>query len=159
MKPTKEALIDFYQLKPLEPEGGFFTRSYCSAKQIPQMDRPISTAIYYLLLAGARSLLHRIASDEIWHFYLGGSLTIEVLHPDGRMEQATLGPDILNGQKVQYVVPAGAWFGALPCPGTEYSFVGCTVAPGFDYADFELADRAKLLAEFPHARALIERLT
>ncbi len=119
----------------------------------------MGTAIYYLLAAGMKSKLHRIASDELWHFYKGGPLTVAVIHPDGSVEENVLGPDLLGGHKAQLAVRAGCWFGAFPNPDTEYSFVGCTVAPGFDFEEFELGERDVLLSQFPKARALIEMLT
>lgn len=149
------------------PEGGWFAESYRSAETLPAAGLPprfgaprsASTAIYFLLPAGARSLLHRIKSDELWHFYLGGPLRLTQLFPDGRVEEAVLGRDLAAGQRLQHAVPAGCWFGAAPEPGAPYALVGCTVAPGFDFADFDLGRRADLLARFPGARAAVERLT
>jgi uncharacterized protein len=161
-----ETLIQQFSLQP-HPEGGFFMETYRAEETIPQAslpkmfhgDRHFSTAIYFLLPQGTRSRLHRIASDEVWHFYLGDPLTLIVIHPWGSMTEVVLGQDIAQGQRVQYVVPAGCWFGAYPSEGSRYSFVGCTVAPGFDFADFELGKRSLLLHQFPFARAIIERLT
>ena len=91
----------------------------------------------------------------MWHFYLGGPMRLAMLHPDGRYEEIILGQDILAGQAVQFTVPAGAWFGATPCAGSAFSFVGCTVAPGFAFTDFELAKQSELLARYPHQAAAI----
>lgn len=154
---TAAELIRIYDLKP-HPEGGFFRESYRAAGRT-QDDRSLSTAIYFLLPAGHRSRLHRIKADELWHFYLGGPLTVAQILPDGWTETVTLGPDAANGQLSQHAVPAGCWFGAYPEAGTEFSFVGCTVAPGFEFSDLELGDRAALLKRYPGARELIEKLT
>ena len=159
-------LIRVYKLKP-HPEGGYFRESYRSAGTIPAAalggnlsgERNCSTAIYFLLPEGSKSKLHRIKSDETWHFYMGGPLTLAQIFPDGRVENVTLGQDIKAGQKFQHVVPAGCWFGAYPEPGSGFSFAGCTVAPGFDFADFELAVPETLLALFPHAANIIKKLT
>lgn len=117
--------------------------------------RHFSTAIYFLLEQGQYSRLHRIRSDEIWHFYLGGPLRLAMIHPDGKTDEIILGHDIAAGQTLQYVVPAGVWFGATPCAETDFSFVGCTVAPGFDFADFEMGKRESLKSAYPKAWACI----
>ena len=151
-----EALIKKFDLKK-HPEGGYFTESYRSSEIISRNalpsrytgDRSFSTAIYFLLPPGTVSRLHRIASDEIWHFYLGAPLELLQISPDGKMEKVILGPEVEARQKVQHAVPAGYWFGAKPLEGSAYSFVGCTVAPGFDFADFELADPEGLSRRFP----------
>ena len=124
--------------------------------------RANSTAIYFLMTCENVSHMHRIKSDEMWHFYLGGPMTVVELREDGEAKCTVLGPDIFdkqNPQVVQYLVKKDTWFGSFPNPGSDYSFVGCTVAPGFDFADFELGDREKLLSEFPKATELITKLT
>ena len=163
---SADELIRAYRLLP-HPEGGYFRETYRSSELIPHSAlaarysgaRSYCTAIYYLLPKRTKSRLHRIASDEIWHFYLGGPLDIAEIHPDGGVHQIVLGLDVRQGQRLQHVVNAGVWFGAWPQPGSEFSFVGCTVAPGFDFADFELANPEPLLQQFPHARELIQQLT
>ncbi|MDP2599496.1 MAG: cupin domain-containing protein [Deltaproteobacteria bacterium] len=165
-EPTAEDLVKILDLKP-HPEGGFFKETYRDEGKIVQKalpekfkgDRHFSTAIYFLLPEGTKSSFHRIQSDEVWHFYLGGSLTIVQIAPDGKMEKITLGSDVKKGEKLQYVVPAGYWFGAYPNSGSSYSFVGCTVSPGFDFADFEMGKREELLKQYPNARQEIELLT
>ncbi len=154
---TAEELIRIYDLKR-HPEGGFFRESY-RAEGKTEGGRNFSTAIYFLLPAGHKSRLHRIKSDEIWHFYLGGPLTVAQIFPDGRIVRAVLGGNAAAGEKVQHVVPAGCWFGAYPGKDTEFSFVGCTVAPGFEFADLELGARAALLKQFSKAGGLIKKLT
>lgn len=141
------------------PEGGYYKETYRSAESLPGRGRSVCTAIYYLLEAGSFSALHRIRSDELWFFHAGGPLVVAELAPGGSVKETVLGVDLAAGQAPQHVVPAGRWFGAYPAPGTEWALVSCTVAPGFDFADFELGRRDPLLAAFPSARPLIERLT
>ncbi len=149
------------------PEGGYFRETYRASESIPAQgldrryggSRAASTAIYYLLEAGQRSALHRLRSDEIFHFYAGDPLRIIEITPDGRLTETLLGADLAAGGIPQHVIPAGAWFGALPAEGGRFALVGCTVAPGFDFADFELAETVALLAAFPQHEAWIRRLT
>ncbi|MBI4223426.1 MAG: cupin domain-containing protein [Deltaproteobacteria bacterium] len=162
---TVEDLINRYDLKP-HPEGGYYQETYRAEGTIAEEalpknfkgDRNWSTAIYFLLPEGAKSKLHRLAADEVFHFYLGGPLTIAQIFPDGKVEKTVLGPDVKAGHKPQHVVPAGCWFGATPNPGSRFSFIGTTVAPGFDFADFELGSRLELLKQFPKAKEIIELL-
>jgi predicted cupin superfamily sugar epimerase len=156
LAPFVQRLISSLELQP-HPEGGYYKETYRSAANIG--DRSLSTAIYFLLPAGQRSHLHRIKSDELWHYHLGGPLIVTQISPAGKVEEIRIGPDVEAGQKLQHAVPAGYWFGSRPADGTEFTVVGCTVAPGFDFADFEMGKRADLLREFPAARSAIERLT
>ncbi len=164
-EPTVQQLVDRLHMQP-HPEGGFFVETYRAKKLIPHAalpdgfhgDRNSSTAIYYLLPSGAKSKLHRLATDEIFHFYLGDPMTVVQIAPNGRVTETVLGHDILGGQTLQHVIPQGDWFGGFCNPASRFSLVGCTVAPGFDFADFEMADREQMLREFPHAHAVIERL-
>ena len=159
-------IIDRLKLTP-HPEGGYFRETYRAAETIeaaalPQRfggERSISTAIYFLLEAGQCSHLHRICSDEVWHFYAGDPLIVVEIDAAGGLKTTRLGGDPGADTVYQHVVPAGAWFGATPAEGGRFALVGCTVAPGFDFADFELADRAALLAEYPAHRDWIHRLT
>lgn len=156
-------LISQYNLLP-HPEGGHFKETYRSEESIPASGLPLrfpgkrnfSTAIYFLLLKDLFSAFHRIQSDECWHFYEGDSLHVHVLHTDGTYELIRLGRNREEGEVYQAIVPAGAWF-ASETSG-EYSFVGCTVSPGFDFLDFELAKAAELKSEYPESSSLIERL-
>jgi predicted cupin superfamily sugar epimerase len=158
--------IDHLRLAP-HPEGGHFRETYRAAERIAGAHLPDryggprvhSTAIYFLLRAGEVSALHRIKSDEIWHFYAGGALVVFMVDPDGARRDITLGPDPDDGHALQATVPAGDWFGAMLGPGAPYALVGCTVAPGFEFADFDLADRRALVARYPQHASLIERLT
>ncbi|WP_373514009.1 cupin domain-containing protein [Persicitalea sp.] len=158
--------IEKYQMQP-HPEGGYFVETYRAAEQIPHAalpnrfggSRAFSTAIYFLLEGHHFSALHRIRADEVWHFYAGDPLEVFVIYPEsGALDIIRLGPDPEADEVFQAVVPAGAWFGSRPVAGAVYSLVGCTVAPGFDFADFELAEREKLLAAFPHHKLVIEGL-
>ncbi len=148
------------------PEGGFFAETYRAALSVradhlPARfggDRFISTAIYFLLKSGHPSHLHRLHADELWHFHEGSPITIHVLEPEGGYRTVRLGAQISAGETFQAVVPAGCWFGAEVVATDSYALVSCTVSPGFDYADFELGERAALLAAYPEQRELIERL-
>ncbi|MCX6111781.1 MAG: cupin domain-containing protein [Proteobacteria bacterium] len=169
-----EDIISDYDLKP-HPEGGFFKEIYRSAGVISEgvisgaaiaknsgSDkfpnwRNFSTSIYYLLSKGAVSKFHMIQSDEIFHFYSGGPLVIVQINSHGVLEKHRLGADINSGQLFQYIVKAGNWFGAYP--ELEYSLVGCTVSPGFDFRDFKIADRSELLKLHPKHEDIIKKLT
>ncbi|MBL0225114.1 MAG: cupin domain-containing protein [Geobacteraceae bacterium] len=148
------------------PEGGWFRETYRSTEAVPvhalpgrfDGERVFSTAIYYLLEAGDISALHRIKSDEIWHFYAGSPLLIHTISPDGNYQAFHLGTDSASGERYQAVVPAGCWFGA-ELTGTQFALAGCTVSPGFDFADFEMADRLQLSASYPQHAELIMRMT
>jgi uncharacterized protein len=148
------------------PEGGYFKETYRSNENIAQDalpkrfagERSYSTAIYFLLQKRDRSVFHRIKSDECWHFYEGGTLLIHVIETNGNYYSVKLGRDLAAGETFQYVVPANTWFASEPAPGIEFCLAGCTVAPGFDFADFEIAGKSKLLAFFPQHREIINRL-
>lgn len=158
-------LIQQYNLQP-HPEGGWYKQTYKSSESIraealPERfggDRPFSTAIYFLLEKGDFSAFHRIKSDECWHFYHGDPLEIFVFQQNGELTVTTLGNDISKGYLFQYIVPAGCWFASRPAPGSQYCFVGCTVAPGFDFADFEMADAEYLTGKYPNHSAEIRLL-
>jgi hypothetical protein len=162
---TPRQLIEQYNLQP-HPEGGYYVRTYCSEEQIAADHLPerytgsrfISTAIYFLLEGKQFSAFHRIKSDELWHFYTGAGLLIYVIHPDGRGEILRLGNDLKNGFLFQQVVKAGCWFASKPADENGFSFVGCTVAPGFDFADFEMGQKEVLLYKFPQQTEWIKLL-
>lgn len=147
------------------PEGGWFRESYRSAEGtdaagLPERfggRRSFATAIYFLLERGDVSALHRIRSDEMWHFYAGSPLMVEMIDPAGAASSFVLGSDPDKGETFQGVVPADCWFGATV--EGEWSLVGCTVSPGFDFTDFEMGERSDLMSRFPQHRPLIERLT
>ncbi|MCP9775863.1 cupin domain-containing protein [Cyanobium sp. WAJ14-Wanaka] len=145
-------LIELLQLQP-HREGGHYRETYRAKELVttPRGPRPASTAILFLLTAGERSHWHRIASDELWHHHGGGGLVIHELCQAGKVLSTHLGLDLSAGQTPQHGVPAGSWFAAEPMAGSPWSLVSCTVAPGFDFADFELASQAQLAS---HASAL-----
>ena len=161
-----DLIIEQYQMQP-HPEGGFFARTYHSSGLISKAalppeftgERYFSTAIVFLLKENDFSALHRLKQDEMWHFYLGGALRLVMISPDGKFSETILGQNMAAGDVVQTVVPAGCWFGAKPTEGAAFSFVGCTVAPGFDFADFELAKRPELLSQFPDLKTIILEFT
>ncbi|WP_027213181.1 cupin domain-containing protein [Burkholderia sp. WSM2232] len=175
---ARDELIRRFDLKP-HPEGGFFSETYRSADLVSRVDaaattsaagtpaapispaqtRAASTAIYYLLCDGAHSAWHRIQSDEVWHFYAGGPLQVHVLDTSGKLVTHRLGNALLDRDAVfQAVVPAGLWFAAECADPAGYALAGCTVAPGFEFSEFELADVDMLKTQHPQHAALIERL-
>lgn len=135
-----DELIKHYNLLP-HPEGGYFQETYKAKETFitERGERSASTGIFYLLKKGQGSKLHRIKSDEMWHFYEGDPLIVYEENEKGERKETVLGRDFKKGQKLQYVVPAGVWFGAYLPEGSEFALVGCTVSPGFDFQDFELA--------------------
>jgi len=158
--PSVDQLISTLALSP-HPEGGYYRETYRASRR-DGSGRAASTLIYFLLPQGHVSRLHRIDADESWHFYAGGPLDIFELDehaPEDPPRISRLGNDFASGERPQHVVPAGRWFGAAPAAGTPFALVGCTVAPAFEFAGFELADRARLLALFPQATEVIRRLT
>ena len=159
-------LIERLELKPLGFEGGYYRETYRSASrgdfgQLYDGLRSGGTAIFYLLTPNNRSLLHRLRTDEVYHFYSGDPVELLNLHPEGTHEQVRLGSDILAGDRVQYVVPAGHWQGSELIAGGRYALMGTTMSPGFELADFELGRRRDILASYPNEtlRSVIERLT
>jgi predicted cupin superfamily sugar epimerase len=149
-------------------EGGSFKEVYRSGLILQKAvlpaafknDRNISTSIYFMLEQQQFSAFHRIASDEQWHFYYGGALHIYEIAVDGHLTIHKLGNDPANDEtSFQCVVKAGSWFASRPAEGAAYCIAGCTVSPGFDFEDFELAERHKLVATFPQHLALINSLT
>jgi predicted cupin superfamily sugar epimerase len=161
-----ETLIRTLNLKP-HPEGGFYAETYRSAEGIAAAGLPLryggarafSTAIYYLLTADSFSALHRLKSDEIFHFYLGDPVEMLVLPPESRGRVVNLGADLARGERPQAVVPAGAWQGARLRAGGAFALLGCTVAPGFEFADFEVGRRRDLQGRYPAWGDLIGALT
>lgn len=151
------------------PEGGYFSETYKSADIIPAVglparydsERAACTAIYFLLRAGEVSKFHRLHSDELWFYHAGCSLTVFILQPDGSLLARHVGPDFDRQEQLQVLMPHGVWFAARPNTDTagDYTLVSCVVAPGFEFRDFELADRADLLAAYPQYGGLIRHLT
>ena len=149
------------RLEPHPIEGGSYRRTYTSAGtvELERGARAQGTAIYYLLEAGTFSELHVLASDEIFHFYLGDPVEMLQLYPDGGSAVLTLGPDLQNGQQVQCVVPAGVWQGTRLIGDGKVALLGCTVTPGFDFADYKNASYAELAAKWPREAERIKLLT
>ncbi len=156
------------QLKLTEHiEGGAFAEVYRSGLILPQSilsddfkgNRVASTSIYFLLQYGQFSAFHRIASDEVWHFYQGSPLKVYEINSDGELIIHVLGDNPEEGETFQCVIQAGSWFGSRTEEEGGFSLVGCTVAPGFDFEDFELAKCESLLGEFPQHEMLICSLT
>lgn len=153
-------LIHKLQLLP-HPEGGFYRETYRSDESINTDNgkvRNISTAIYYLLENEDRSLFHRIQSDELWFFHQGQALEINVIR-DNQLDTILLGNDIEKGEVPQAIIPANRWFASSIKNSSGYSLVSCTVAPGFDFTDFELANRETLIQQYPHLKNSIEKYT
>ncbi|MFM7645842.1 MAG: cupin domain-containing protein [Sphingomonadales bacterium] len=156
------SLIEKYQLIP-HPEGGHYCSTYRAPLVLPPSSlpesfgghRPVSTAIFFLLQAGDFSGFHRIKSDECWHFYQGDPLWVHCLDQQGQYKRYTLGAGMDSDHHFQLVVPAGTWFASEPATGSAYSFVGCTVSPGFDIADLEMGSAARLAARYPQQQELI----
>ena len=149
------------------PEGGYFRQTYKAELRLPKSALPAgftgaraaSTAIYFLLEAKTFSAFHRLRSDELWHFYAGAPLLVHVIDPEGKYSTILLGSDPEPGQGLQAVVRAGCWFASHVADWKSFALVGCTVAPGFDFDDFEMGKREELVARYPQHRELLERLT
>jgi len=161
---SKEKFISKLGLIP-HPEGGFYKETYRSEGKInfvadglsEQNIRNYSTCIYYLLTEDTFSAFHRIRQDEIWHFYSGNSIYLYTISPEGELNEILIGSNIENDEVPQYVVPAGFWFAANVKKG--FALAGCTVSPGFDFCDFELANRDELVYRFPHCKEIVLSLT
>ncbi|MEE8573772.1 MAG: cupin domain-containing protein [Thermodesulfobacteriota bacterium] len=154
-------------LAPLPEEGGYFTETYRSELKLPERvlggsylgERSGGTAIYYLLTPDTFSTMHRLPGDEIYHLYLGGPVETLMLYEDGTGETFRIGTDIKGGERPQLVIPARAWQGSRLASGVEFALIGATMAPGFEFADFEVGGRAELSGEYPDYKELIEKLT
>lgn len=159
-----DTIVSTLQLTP-HPEGGFYRETYRSngLYDIKNTEsehdgvRNYSTCIYYLLTSDTFSAFHRIRQDEIWHFYSGEAIRLHMISSDGEYSAVLIGNDIENNQIPQHVVPAGYWFAAIV--EKDFALVGCTVSPGFDFRDFELAKREELICQFPLYRDIITQLT
>jgi predicted cupin superfamily sugar epimerase len=148
-------------LEPHPMEGGFYRRTYTSPGSVDsgRGKRAQGTAIYYLLEPGTFSEMHRLDSDEIFHFYLGDAVEMLLLYPDGGSVVRTLGPDLLAGQHVQLLVPAGVWQGTRLVGQGKVALLGCTVTPGFDFADYRNAGYKELAEKWPDEAERIRGLT
>ncbi|WP_322010254.1 cupin domain-containing protein [Paraburkholderia sp. J12] len=163
--PAVEELIRRFGLEP-HPEGGYYSETYRADKFVLREGTPAtegtraaSTAIYFLLSDGAYSAWHRIRSDELWHFYAGSPIEIHSIDERGVLSTRKLGHALDHpGTVFQAVVPAGHWFAARCCDPSTWALVGCTVAPGFEFSEFEIAEVEKLAAQFPLHRSIVELL-
>lgn len=155
-----EYLVSHLGLSP-HPEGGYFRESYRSLIELDNINgfsglRSCSTGIYFLLTRQSKSHFHRIKSDEMWHFYSGSPVRLVMLSEDSGFSEIVLGPDLRQGQVFQFTVPAGVWFAAEVYKAGAFSLTGCTVAPGFDFADFEMAQSDQLRRDFPDHQKIID---
>jgi predicted cupin superfamily sugar epimerase len=165
-RPTAEELIETLSLRP-HPEGGWYREVYRSPEEIVAQalapryggERRMATSILFMLQAGEISALHRVSSDETWLFHMGDPLELVAIDENGAIAHCRLGHDLAAGHVLQRTVPHGAWQGARVVEGGAYALVGCVVAPGFDFKDFEMGERAALLERYPQHAALIRRLT
>ncbi len=161
-----KTIIDGLELQP-HPEGGYFKETYRSEGFIKKEhldseftgDRNYCTGIYFLLTSDTFSAFHRINQDEMWHFYKGDSLLLHMISPEGKYSKVTIGNNFENNEVPQFTVPAKYWFAAEVKEKNSYTLTGCTVAPGFDFRDFEMPSREALLYEFPQHKDIITRLT
>jgi predicted cupin superfamily sugar epimerase len=149
------------------PEGGYYKEIWRAAGEIPADALPegyagprnYGTSILYMLIGKDISRMHRLISDEIWYYHTGGPVAIHILAPDGEYRCVTLGLDPDKGEAFQAVIPAGSWFGAEVAERNSYSLVGCVVAPGFDFKDWELANVDELCRQYPMHREWLIRLS
>lgn len=161
-----ESIIIELNLEP-HPEGGYFKEVYRSSGKInsESLDdrykgqRNYATSIYFLLTSDTFSAFHKINQDEIWHFYDGSPVKIHMISETNIYSNVIVGKDLKNGEKLQYVVPGGYWFAANVINQNDYSLVGCTVSPGFDFKDFKLANRNELISLFPQHKNIITQFT
>jgi hypothetical protein len=158
---TADEIKVMLKLEPHPIEGGWFRRTYTSSDtvQLPRGVRAQGTAIYYLLEPGTFSEMHVLESDEIFHFYLGDPVEMLQLYPDGRSAVLTLGTDLQASQHLQLVVPAGVWQGTRLIGNGKLALLGCTVTPGFNYADYHNANYGDLAAKWPDQAERIRALT
>ena len=164
---TADDLIKMLGMRLLPGEGGYYCETHrsdhnLSGSSLPEnysSDRSLSTAIYYLLTPDTKSLLHRLPTDEIFHFYLGDPVMMLQLYPEGPAKTIILGQDLMGGQSVQVVVPKGVWQGSYLLEGGGFALMGTTMGPGFDFADNEIGDRENLIKLYPSHLDLIQKLT
>ncbi|WP_232544146.1 cupin domain-containing protein [Streptomyces buecherae] len=157
-RPTPAQLVAHYGLEPIPREGGWYLRTWAGAERGD--GRPEGSAIVVLLTddADGYSALHRLASDETWHFYLGDPIELLLLAPDGSDRTVVLGPDVLGGQRVQFTVPAGTWMGGAVAGGGPWALLGCTMAPGFTDDTYEHGDADDLAARYPRVAERVRAL-
>lgn len=162
-------LIEHFKLETLPVEGGIFSQTYVSAESLSpdilperyDVEKPFGTAIVYLLTPDTNSFsaMHKLPTDEVYHFYLGDPVEMLQLYPDGHSERVILGQDLMAGQRIQYVAPHEVWQGSHLLAGGEYALIGTTMAPGFTYHDYLGGTREELIEHYPHEAELITALT
>lgn len=158
-----EEIIKHFNMSPLPDEGGYYVETYRSLEKICSLPdryngaRNFSTAILYLITPSSFSKLHRVKSDEIFHFYLGDPVEMLQINENGNTKIEILGSDILENQKIQTIAPKNIWQGTKLATGGKFALLGCTVAPGFDFSDYQSADKEKLINQFPNLKDLIEK--
>lgn len=163
---TAEQVAEILGLEP-HPEGGYFKETFRSSEEISSgalpdrynKARSIYTSIYFLITEESFSAMHRLKSDEIFHFYMGDPALIFMIHPDGRDEEKILGNDLLNGARLQILIPRHVWFGIKVIKPGKYTLTGTTMAPGFDFNDFEMADSDNLCSQYPQHTEKIQLFT
>ena len=164
---TAQDIIRQLKLEKHPEEGGYFRETYRSPLSVPREHLPgaysgprsFSTAIYYLITPDSFSALHRLPGEEIFHHYLGGAVEMLLLHPGGQSEIITIGKDLSRGQSPQVIVPANTWQGARLIDGGQFALLGCTMSPGFDYADYQHGSRDELIRSYPSQERRISALT
>ena len=164
---TAQDIIRLLKLEKHPKEGGYFRETYRSPQSIPREHLPsaysgprdFSTAIYYLITPDSFSAMHRLPGEEIFHHYLGDGVEMLLLHPDGNSEIVTIGNDLLRGQSPQVIVPANTWQGSRLIDGGRFALLGCTMSPGFDYADYQHGSRDELIRQYPSQSQRIAALT
>ena len=152
---TADGIIQRLKLQPHPKEAGYFVETYRSAET--SGSRNLSTAIYFLLKQGSFSEIHRLRSDELFHFYLGSAAEVLLLDANGNGKIVRLGNDLSKGETPQLIIPKGCWQGARSTG--DFTLMGCTVSPGFEYEDYESGDRSELIARYPEWKEWIIRLT
>ncbi|MDP2038984.1 MAG: cupin domain-containing protein [Ignavibacteria bacterium] len=161
-----KVIAERLSLQP-HPEGGYFKEVYRAEDKIEMValpkrfsgDRNVCTSIYFILAGNDKSHFHKIKSDEIWHFYSGSVLFLHQIDINGNYSRIKIGNDIVAGETPQAIIPHGNWFAAEVEDKNSFALVGCTVSPGFDFADFELAKQKDLCGKFPQHSDLIKRFT
>ena len=165
--PEINEIIERLGLSPLTGEGGMFRRTYLSGQTIAKEafstvyseDKPAGSAIMYMVTPKCYSRLHRLPTDEVYHFYLGDAVQLFLISPEGEAFTVILGQDIMSGMEVQYTVPAGYWQGSRLVDGGDWALLGTTMAPAYSDSDYEDAPAAELMAEYPAFADEIHRLT
>ncbi len=160
-------IIKLLDLKPLPHEGGYYRETYRSDRSVSvrsasgrsEVERSLSTAIYYLITPDSFSALHRLPGDEIFHFYFGDPVNMVVLYPEGDMETFIMGLNLTMGERPQYVAPGGAWQGMRLIEGGVFALMGTTMSPGFDFDDYEPGGRGRLIGQYPLLSELIQQYT